>query len=124
MSNDLARSGRFKPMDRKDMVEQPHTGASISFDDWRRLGNDYIVVGLMTAQGSDRYNISFELYNVLNRQRLLGYPDQCEPPRPAAGQPSDRRHDVRQNHGHPRRLRDTHRLRVGDRDRCRIAVIG
>jgi TolB protein len=73
VSNDLARSGRFKSMDRKDMVEQPHTGGSITYDDWRRLGNDYLVVGLMTAQGPDRYNISFELYNVLNHQRLLGY---------------------------------------------------
>jgi TolB protein len=73
VNNDLARSGRFKTMDRKDMVEQPHSGASISFDDWRRLGNDYIVVGQMQPQGGDRYNISFELYNVLNRQRLLGY---------------------------------------------------
>jgi len=73
VSNDLARSGRFKAMDRKDMVEQPHPGANISFDDWRRLGNDYIVVGLMAPQGADRYNISFELYNVLNHQRLLGF---------------------------------------------------
>jgi TolB protein len=73
VSNDLARSGRFKTMDRKDMVEKPHTGASVTYDDWRRLGNDYVVVGLMTAQGPDRYDISFELYNVLNHQRLLGY---------------------------------------------------
>ena len=73
VSNDLARSGRFKAMDRKDMVERPHTGANITYDDWRRLGNDYVVVGLMTAQGADRYDISFELYNVLNHQRLLGY---------------------------------------------------
>jgi TolB protein len=73
VNNDLARSGRFKPMDRKDMVEQPHSGASIGFDDWRRLGNDYIVVGQMQPQGTDRYNISFELYNVLTHQRLLGY---------------------------------------------------
>jgi TolB protein len=73
VSSDLARSGRFKTMDRKDMVEQPHTGGIISYDDWRRLGNDYLVVGLMRAQGPDRYNISFELYNVLNHQRLLGY---------------------------------------------------
>jgi TolB protein len=73
VSNDLARSGRFKTMDRKDMVEKPHTGASVTYDDWRRLGNDYVVVGLMTAQGPDRYDVSFELYNVLNRQRLLGY---------------------------------------------------
>jgi TolB protein len=73
VSNDLTRSGRFKSMDRKDMVEQPHAGAGITFDDWRRLGNDYILVGQMQPQGPDRYDISFELYNVLNRRRLLGY---------------------------------------------------
>jgi TolB protein len=71
--SDLKRSGRFKPMDRKDMIEQPHTGEGINFDDWRRLGNDYILVGLMQPQGPDHYVINFELYNVLNRQRLLGY---------------------------------------------------
>jgi TolB protein len=73
VSDDLARSGRFKSMDRKDMIEVPHNGASISFDDWRRLGNDYILVGQMQPQGQDRFNIGFELYNVLNRQRLIGY---------------------------------------------------
>jgi TolB protein len=73
VSDDLARSARFKTMDRKDMIEQPHAGAAIGFDDWRRLSNDYMVVGQVQAQGADRYNIVFELYNVLNRQRLLGY---------------------------------------------------
>lgn len=73
VSDDLARSGRFKTMDRKDMIDQPHTGASVNFDDWRRLSNDYIVVGQVQPLGADRYNIVFELYNVLNRQRLLGY---------------------------------------------------
>src|ERR1700724_1747849 len=73
VSDDLARSGRFKSTDRKDMIEQPHTGAGISFDDWRRLNNDYMVVGQVQPLGQDRYNITFELYNVLNRQRLLGY---------------------------------------------------
>jgi TolB protein len=73
VGNDLARSGRFKTTDRKDMIEQPHTGAGISFDDWRRLNNDYIVVGQVQPTGPDRYQITFELYNVLTRQRLLGY---------------------------------------------------
>src|SRR5271165_4764448 len=71
VSDDLARSGRFKSMARRDMIEQPHTGASVSFDDWRRLNNDYIVVGQVQTQGGDRFNIVFELYNVLNHQRLL-----------------------------------------------------
>ena len=73
VSDDLSRSGRFKTTDRKDMIEEPHAGANIGFDDWRRLGNDYILVGQMQPQGQDRYGINFELYNVLTRQRLLGY---------------------------------------------------
>ncbi len=73
VADDLSRSGRFKAMDRNDMIEQPHNGASIAFDDWRRLGNDYILVGLTLPQGQDRYNITFELFNVLTRQRLLSY---------------------------------------------------
>src|ERR1700732_4295936 len=73
VSDDLARSGRFKTMDRKDMIDQPHSGANIAFDDWRRLNNDYMLVGQVQPQGADRFNIVFELYNVLNRQRLLGY---------------------------------------------------
>ncbi|MGO8855331.1 MAG: Tol-Pal system beta propeller repeat protein TolB [Steroidobacteraceae bacterium] len=73
VSDDLTRSGRFKTMARKDMIDQPHVGTNIGFDDWRRLNNDYIVVGQVQVQGADRFNIVFELYNVLNRQRLLGY---------------------------------------------------
>jgi TolB protein len=73
VSDDLARSGRFRTMDRKDMIEQPHAGANISFDDWRRLNNDYMVVGSMQALGTDRYSITYELYNVLTKQRLLGF---------------------------------------------------
>jgi len=73
VSDDLARSGRFNAMDRKDMIDQPHTGANIAFDDWRRLNNDYIVVGSVQAAGADHFTITYELYNVLTKQRLLGY---------------------------------------------------
>jgi TolB protein len=73
VSDDLARSGRFRPMERADMIDQPHNGAAIQFDDWRRLNNDYLVVGSMQAEGADRYNITYELYNVLTKQRLLGF---------------------------------------------------
>jgi TolB protein len=71
--DDLARSGRFKTMDRKDMIDRPHTGTELVIDDWRRLGNDYVLIGQMSPDGADRFTINFELYNVLNRQRLLGY---------------------------------------------------
>src|SRR6266436_10239562 len=73
VGDDLARSGRFRTMDRKDMIEQPHSGANIAFDDWRRLNNDYIVVGSMQSDGTDHYSITYELFNVLTKQRLLGF---------------------------------------------------
>jgi TolB protein len=73
VGDDLTRSGRFKSMDRKDMVDLPHSGSNIAFDDWRRLSNDYMVVGLVQAEGADRFTITYELYNVLTKQRLLGY---------------------------------------------------
>jgi TolB protein len=73
VSDDLARSGRFTTMDRKDMIDQPHSGANVAFDDWRRLNNDYIVVGSMQSDGTDHYSITYELYNVLTKQRLLGF---------------------------------------------------
>jgi TolB protein len=73
ISDDLTRSGRFRTMEVKDMIDQPHTGANISFDDWRRLNNDYMVVGSLQSTAPDRYSITYELYNVLTRQRLLGF---------------------------------------------------
>jgi TolB protein len=73
VSDDLARSGRFRTMERADMIDQPHNGAAIQFDDWRRLNNDYMVVGSMQADGADHYTITYELYNVLTKQRLLGF---------------------------------------------------
>ena len=55
------------------MVEQPHTGTAIS----SMIGGGSATTTSWWARCSrrvpDRYTISFELYNVLNRQRLLGY---------------------------------------------------
>lgn len=69
---DLQGSGRFAPVDRKDMIDRPTAGAQIRFQDWRYLKSDFIVVGKLTPQGTDRYAADFELYNVLNGERLAG----------------------------------------------------
>jgi TolB protein len=68
---DLARTGRFAPLDRRDMVDKPTSGAEIRFQDWKYLKSDYIVVGRIAVEGSG-FSVQFELYNVLNGQRLLG----------------------------------------------------
>jgi TolB protein len=69
---DLQRSGRFAPLDRKDMIDRPTRGDQINFQDWRYLKSDFIAVGRLLPQGADRYAAEFELYNVLTGQRLTG----------------------------------------------------
>ena len=69
---DLLRSGRFAPLATKDMIDRPTSGSQIRFQDWRYLKSDFIAVGKMTPEGADRFGVQFELYNVLNGQRLAG----------------------------------------------------
>src|SRR3990170_3858906 len=69
---DLQRSGRFAPLDRKDMIDRPTAGDQIRFQDWRYLKSDCIAVGKLQPEGGDRYAAQFELYNVLTGQRLTG----------------------------------------------------
>ena len=68
VAGDLRLSGRFAPLDRKDMVTRPTSGTEIRFEDWRLLKADYIVVGRM---GDDGTAVSFELFNVQTGQPLL-----------------------------------------------------
>jgi TolB protein len=69
---DLQRSGRFAPLDRKDMIDRPTSGDQIRFQDWRYLKSDFIAVGKLIPESADRYAAHFELYNVLTGQRLTG----------------------------------------------------
>jgi TolB protein len=69
---DLRRSGRFSTLDRKDMIDRPSTGEQVRFQDWRYLKTDYITVGKLMPEGEGRFAAQFELFNVLNGQRLAG----------------------------------------------------
>jgi TolB protein len=68
---DLRRSGRFAPLDRKEMIDRPTQGDQIRFQDWRYLKTDFIAVGKVTPEGTG-FAAQFELYNVLTGQRLAG----------------------------------------------------
>ncbi|MBL8202292.1 MAG: Tol-Pal system beta propeller repeat protein TolB [Chromatiales bacterium] len=70
---DLARSGRFAPLDRKDMLQKPTTGADVKFDDWRRQGSEVLVIGRVLQPGPDQYEIQFQVFDVLRGEQLLGY---------------------------------------------------
>ena len=68
VAGDLRLSGRFAPLDRRDIVARPTTGGEIQFQDWRLLKSDYIVVGRLDPVGTA---VAFELFNVQTGQQLL-----------------------------------------------------
>jgi TolB protein len=70
---DLARSGRFEPLDRKDMLQRPTTGADVDFGDWRTQGSEFLVIGRVLQSGPDQYEIQFQVFDVVRGEQLLGY---------------------------------------------------
>ncbi len=73
VSSDLAGSGRFDSMPSADMPSQPHEFSEINFDDWRRIGREYLVVGKVTAAPSGEYQVEFRLVDVYKGNQLLGF---------------------------------------------------
>ena len=73
IANDLARSGRFKPMPVKDMPQQPSAFADVNFHDWRLLGMENVVIGNINAQPDGSYIIEFRLLDVYKGSQIAGF---------------------------------------------------
>jgi TolB protein len=71
VQRDLESSGRFRGMDRKDMLSAPTRAQDIQLSDWRTARNDYIVVGRLLSATAGELVIEYELLNLLNGQKLL-----------------------------------------------------
>ncbi len=67
---DLARTGRFNPMPRRDMVATPHTAEQVDLRDWRLLGMDNLVVGEVKPGRVGGFDVSFVLFDVFRGQQL------------------------------------------------------
>ncbi|MGI9331011.1 MAG: Tol-Pal system beta propeller repeat protein TolB, partial [Gammaproteobacteria bacterium] len=70
---DLARSGRYAPIARADMLSRPTEGKQVDFGDWRLLGTDIVVIGRLIPEGADAFMIEFQVFDVLRGEQLLGY---------------------------------------------------
>ena len=70
---DLARSGRFAPIDRSNMLQTPTSGVEVDFDDWAILNAEALVVGRVTQTGDNAYSVQFQLFDIFGRQQLVGY---------------------------------------------------
>ncbi len=76
---DLARSGKFRTLDKNDIVESPSSGNQIKFPTWKLLKQDYIVVGHEQATGNGAYSVQFELWDVNKQQKMLGMSYTAQP---------------------------------------------
>ncbi len=71
VQHDLAGSGRFRTMPRAQMKVTPTRSQEIVAADWRADGNDYVVVGRVSALAAGQLAVDYELVNTLTGQ-LLG----------------------------------------------------
>src|SRR5688572_5676191 len=72
IQRDLESSGRFKAMDRKDMVFTPTNSAEVDSAGWKQQRVDYVVAGRVNAQPDGPGRVDAELVNVLTGQRVAG----------------------------------------------------
>jgi TolB protein len=72
VSNDLYRSGLFKPLERDDIIEHPHEEEDVRFGTWRLLKTDYIVIGkVRPAPSGSGHELIYQLFDVHTQERLL-----------------------------------------------------
>jgi TolB protein len=68
VQHDLASSGRFRPMQRSDMRVQPTDAKDVQAADWKAAGNDYVVVGRVTAPSASELDVECDLINTATGQ--------------------------------------------------------
>lgn len=65
IQKDLESTGRFKGMDRADMINKPTTAASVVAAEWKQMRNDYVVVGRVVPLADGRVRAEADLVNAL-----------------------------------------------------------
>jgi TolB protein len=70
ISADLARSGRFLPMPRREMLVLPTQEADIDFREWQLLGMNNLVIGAVAPGPGGGYAVRFSLFDVFSGKKL------------------------------------------------------
>ena len=72
VQHDLESSGRFRAMQRHDMLTTPSHPAEVQAADWKAAGNDYVLVGRVTSPNPSEIDVDCDLVNTLTGQRIGG----------------------------------------------------
>ena len=68
---DFNRSGKFRSLDKADIVETPSQGSEIKFPTWRLLKQDFLTIGRINDAGGGMLKVEYELWDVNKQQSLL-----------------------------------------------------
>ena len=71
VSFDLARSGRFAPLDPADMLSYPTVPKDVFFRDWRVQGVEYLVIGSLGPGLEGRVELQYRLFDVAQKEVML-----------------------------------------------------
>lgn len=73
VASDLNRSGVLKAMERNALPGRPNYSNQVKYAEWRKAGQDYLVVGRVLEKSPGVYDIQFQLLDVLKQKQLIGY---------------------------------------------------
>lgn len=72
ISADLRRSGLFRVLETRGVVNQPHDIAEVNYSDWANLQAQALTIGKVEALPGGRLKVSFRLLDVLKQTPLAG----------------------------------------------------
>jgi TolB protein len=70
VQHDLESSGRFRAMQRRDMLTTPTSANDVQAADWKAAGNDYVAVGRVTAASASELDVECDLINIQTGSRV------------------------------------------------------
>lgn len=70
---DLARSGRFAPLDKKLFVSRPTELNQVIYKDWRIVKAEALVIGKVRPVDPGHWQVEFRLIDVYKEKQLAGY---------------------------------------------------
>jgi len=66
--SDLARSGQFSPVGRRDMLSYPTRESELFFRDWRAISAEYVLIGRVSVGSQAR--IDFQLFDTTRQEAV------------------------------------------------------
>ena len=73
VSEDLLRSGKFRPIDEHNFPQQPSADGEVDYTAWASEGVEVIIVGEISESSIGRYLVNYQLIDVIRGQITGGH---------------------------------------------------